>query len=133
MTDAVICEPPRTPVGGFGGSLRDVPAHQLAAAAGRFADEIVPVTVTGRNGDVVDSDEHIRPDSTVEGLARLRPILGRDDPAATVTAGNASGQNDGAAICVVTTPETAARLGLRPLARPVSWGVLAPVVERVVA
>ncbi|GAA3249126.1 acetyl-CoA C-acetyltransferase [Pseudonocardia petroleophila] len=100
--------------------------HRAAAArdAGRFADEIVPVTVTGRKGDVVvDADEHIRADSSVEKLAGLRPILGKGDPDATVTAGNASGQNDGASICVVTTPEKAAELGLRPLARLVSWGV----------
>jgi acetyl-CoA C-acetyltransferase len=104
-----------------------VRSHQRAAAAtegGRFADEIVPVTVKGRKGDtVVDRDEHIRPDSTVETLAKLRPIMGRDDPEATVTAGNASGQNDGAAVCVVTSPEKAAELELRPLARLVSWGV----------
>jgi acetyl-CoA C-acetyltransferase len=104
-----------------------VRSHQRAAAAtaeGRFADEIVPVTITGRKGDtVVDRDEHIRPDSNVETLARLRPIMGRDDPEATVTAGNASGQNDGAAVCVVTSPERAAELGLRPLARLVSWAV----------
>jgi acetyl-CoA C-acetyltransferase len=100
--------------------------HRAAAAAdeGRFADEIVPVTISGRKGDtVVDRDEHIRPDSTVETLAKLRPIMGKQDPEATVTAGNASGQNDGAAICVVTSPEKAAELGLRPLARLVSWGV----------
>src|SRR5688500_18407309 len=104
-----------------------VRSHQRAAAAreaGRFADEIVPVTVKGRKADVVvDSDEHIRPDSTVEKLATLRPVLGRDDPDATVTAGNASGQNDGASICVVTHPARAEELGLRPLARLVSWGV----------
>jgi acetyl-CoA C-acetyltransferase len=104
-----------------------VRSHQRAAAAveaGRFADEIVPVTVKQRKGEVVvDRDEHIRPDSTVETLAKLRPIMGRDDPEATVTAGNASGQNDGAAVCVVTTPEKAAELGLRPLARLVSWAV----------
>jgi acetyl-CoA C-acetyltransferase len=104
-----------------------VRSHQRAAAAteeGRFADEIVPVTVRSRKGEtVVDRDEHIRPDSSVESLAKLRPILGKDDPDATVTAGNASGQNDGAAICVVTTPERAAELGLRPLVRLVSWGV----------
>jgi acetyl-CoA C-acetyltransferase len=104
-----------------------VRSHQRAAAAteaGRFADELVPVTVAGRKGDVVvDRDEHIRPDSTVETLAKLRPILGKDDPEATVTAGNASGQNDGAAVAIVTTPEKAAELGLRPLARLVSWGV----------
>ena len=102
-------------------------SHQRAAAAqaeGRFADEIVPVTVKGRKGDtVVDKDEHIRPDSTMETLARLRPLMGRQDENATVTAGNASGQNDGAAICVVASPEKAAELGLRPLAKVVSWGV----------
>jgi acetyl-CoA C-acetyltransferase len=104
-----------------------VRSHRRAAAArdeGRFADEIVPVTVKGRRGDtVVDADEHIRADSSVEKLAGLRPILGRDDPEATVTAGNASGQNDGAAICVVTHPAKAAELGLRPLVRIVSWGI----------
>jgi acetyl-CoA C-acetyltransferase len=104
-----------------------VRSHQRAAAArdaGRFADEIVPVTVKGRKGDtVVDADEHIRPDSTVEKLASLRPVLGRTDPDATVTAGNASGQNDGASICVVTHPAKAEELGLRPLVRLVSWGV----------
>ncbi len=102
-------------------------SHRRAAAAqaeGRFTGEIVPVTVPGRKGDtVVDRDEHIRPDSTLEVLARLRPILGRDDPDATVTAGNASGQNDGAAVCVVTTPQRAAEWGLAPLVRPVSWAV----------
>jgi acetyl-CoA C-acetyltransferase len=104
-----------------------VRSHQRAAAArdaGRFADEIVPVTVKGRKGDtVVDADEHIRPDSTVEKLASLRPVLGRTDPDATVTAGNASGQNDGASICVVTHAAKAEELGLRPLVRLVSWGV----------
>jgi acetyl-CoA C-acetyltransferase len=104
-----------------------VRSHQRAAAAqasGRFADEVVPVTVRGRRGDtVVSADEHIRPESSVEKLATLRPILGRDDPAATVTAGNASGQNDGAAICIVTTPAKAEELGLRPLVKLVSWGV----------
>jgi acetyl-CoA C-acetyltransferase len=104
-----------------------VRSHQRAAAAaaeGRFADEIVPVVIKGRKGDtVVDRDEHIRPDSSVETLGKLRPIMGRDDPEATVTAGNASGQNDGAAIAIVTHPEKAAELGLRPLARLVSWGV----------
>jgi acetyl-CoA C-acetyltransferase len=92
-----------------------VRSHQKAAAA-TFTDEIVPV------GEFT-ADEHIRPDSTVEVLAGLRPIMGRTDPEATVTAGNASGQNDGAAVCVVTHPERAAELGLRPLARLVSWGL----------
>ncbi|QFG23433.1 acetyl-CoA C-acetyltransferase [Actinomadura sp. WMMB 499] len=103
-----------------------VRSHARAVAAqrdGRFADEIVPVTIKGRKGDtVVDTDEHPRPDTSVEGLAKLRPVLGRNDPEATVTAGNASGQNDAAAACVVTTPERAAELGLRPLVRLVSWG-----------
>jgi acetyl-CoA C-acetyltransferase len=104
-----------------------VRSHQRAATAGvegRYADELVPVHVPGRKGDVVvDRDEHIRPDSTVERLAALRPIMGREDPDATVTAGNASGQNDGAALCVVTHPDRAAELGLRPLVRVVSWGL----------
>jgi acetyl-CoA C-acetyltransferase len=104
-----------------------VRSHQRAAAAqaaGRFADEIVPVTVRGRKGDtVVDRDEHIRPDSNVQALARLRPIMGRQDAESTVTAGNASGQNDGAAVCVVTSPAKAEELGLRPLVRLVSWAV----------
>lgn len=102
-------------------------SHQRAVAAqqaGHFADEIVPVTVPGRREDVVvATDEHPRPDATLESLARLRPILGASDPQATVTAGNASGQNDGASACVVTHPAAAHRLGLRPLARLVTWAV----------
>lgn len=102
-----------------------VRSHQRAVAAqksGVFAEEIVPVTVRSRKGDtVVDTDEHPRPDTTMEGLAKLRPVLGKSDDQATVTAGNASGQNDAAAACVVTTPERAAELGLRPLVRLVSW------------
>ncbi|GAA4152269.1 acetyl-CoA C-acetyltransferase [Actinomadura keratinilytica] len=102
-----------------------VRSHRRAVAAqreGRFDDEIVPVTVRSRKGDtVVDTDEHPRPDTSLESLARLRPVLGKTDEQATVTAGNASGQNDGAAACVVTTPERAAELGLRPLVRLVSW------------
>jgi acetyl-CoA C-acetyltransferase len=103
-------------------------SHQRAVAAaeqGRFADEIVPVQVTGRTGrlSVVDTDEHPRKDTTLEALARLTPTRLPLDPQATVTAGNASGQNDGAAVCVVTHPDRAAELGLRPLARLVSWAV----------
>jgi len=104
-----------------------VRSHERAAAAadgGLFDDEIVPVTVPGRKGDtVVTADEHIRRDSTLEKLAALRPVMAKSDADATVTAGNASGQNDGASICIVTTPERAAELGLTPLARLVSWSV----------
>jgi acetyl-CoA C-acetyltransferase len=103
-----------------------------AMAAGRFDDELVGVEVPQRKGDpvVVDTDEHPRPGTTAADLARLRPVRGRVDPDATVTAGNASGQNDGAAVCLVTTPETAERLGLRPLARLVSSGVAGVGPER---
>ena len=103
-----------------------------AQAEGRFADEIVPVQVPQRRGGatVVDTDEHPRPDTTPEGLAALKPIRGRIDPDATVTAGNASGQNDGAAICLVTTPERAEALGLRPLGRLLSWAVAGVGPER---
>ncbi|MEV0110100.1 acetyl-CoA C-acetyltransferase [Nocardia sp. NPDC050799] len=102
-------------------------SHRRAVAAqasGVFAEEIVPVTVPGRRGaTVVDTDEHPRADTSPESLAALRPIMGRTLDDATVTAGNASGQNDAAALCVVTTPERAAELGLRPLVRLVSWAV----------
>jgi acetyl-CoA C-acetyltransferase len=104
-----------------------VSSHRRAIAAQRsgvFAEEIIPVTVASRNGTlVVDTDEHPRSDTTPETLAGLRPILGKQDAEATVTAGNASGQNDAAALCVVTHPDRAAALGLRPLVRLVSWGV----------
>ena len=103
-------------------------SHQRAVAAqtsGHFADELVPVSVAQRKGEptVVDTDEHPRADATMDSLAKLRPIRGSIDANSTVTAGNASGQNDGAAICLVTTPERAEALGLRPLARMVSWAV----------
>jgi acetyl-CoA C-acetyltransferase len=102
-------------------------SHRLAVAAqqdGTFSEEIVPVTIRVRGEErVVDRDEHPRADTTLERLAELRPIMSRSDPKATVTAGNASGQNDGAAVCVVTHPERAAELGLRPFARLVSWAV----------
>ncbi|MFX4271395.1 acetyl-CoA C-acetyltransferase [Propionibacteriaceae bacterium Y1685] len=97
-----------------------------AHAAGRFADEIVPVTVPGRRGradTVIDTDEHPRPDSTIETLAGLRPIMINNDPEATVTAGNASGQNDGAALCVVTTRAEADRRGLDAFVRLRGWAV----------
>ena len=103
-------------------------SHQRAVAAqdaGRFNDEIVPVEVTDRRGasTVVDRDEHPRADTSLDSLARLRPVLRRQDPEATVTAGNASGQNDGAAACLVTTRAIAEQLGLTPMARLVSWAV----------
>ncbi|HEY2570613.1 MAG TPA: acetyl-CoA C-acetyltransferase [Solirubrobacteraceae bacterium] len=102
-------------------------SHRRAVAAqedGTFAQEIVPVSVADRKGErVVERDEHPRADTTLERLAALRPLMGRDDQQATVTAGNASGQNDGAAVCIVTHPEKAAELGLQPFARLVSWAV----------
>ncbi|MDT5020407.1 MAG: acetyl-CoA C-acetyltransferase [Mycobacterium sp.] len=102
-----------------------VRSHQRAVAAqkdGTFAEEIIPVTVRSRRGeDVIDIDEHPRADTTVESLSKLKPVLLKDDPDATVTAGNASGQNDAASMCFVTTAERAAELGLRPLVRLVSW------------
>ena len=105
-----------------------VTSHSRAVAAQRsgvFAEEIIPVAVPTRKGDpiMVDTDEHPRADTTVEALAKLKPVLGKDDPDATVTAGNSSGQNDAAAMCIVTTAENAADLGLTPLVKLVSWGV----------
>lgn len=106
-----------------------VRSHQRAVTAhesGLFADELVPITVPGRRGapdTVIDRDEHPRADITVEKLAALRPIRGKSDAAATVTAGNASGQNDGAAMCVVTTRAKAEKRGLIPLLALRSWAV----------
>ena len=97
-----------------------------AGAEGRFAAELVPVPVPGRRGApsrVVDADELPRPDTSVESLATLPAVRRALDPQATVTAGNASGQGDGAALCVVTTRVEAARLGLRPLLALRSWAV----------
>ena len=97
-----------------------------AVEAGRFDDEIVPVEVPGKRGadpTLVTTDEHPRPDTSLEGLAKLRAVMGRTKDGATVTAGNSSGQNDGAAMCVVTTPANAERLGLRPMLKIVSWAV----------
>jgi acetyl-CoA C-acetyltransferase len=102
-------------------ALRSHQRAVAAQAAGLFDDEIVPVTVPGRKGDVVvDKDEHPRADTSLEVLAKLRPVMSKLD-GATVTAGNSSGQNDAAAVCIVTTPERAAELGLTPLVRFVSW------------
>jgi len=97
-------------------------SQQKASAAqkgGRFKDEIVPVTVKGRKGDVVvEHDEYIRHDATLEGLAKLRPAFAKDG---SVTAGNASGINDGAAALVVMSAAQADRRGLKPLARIASF------------
>jgi len=103
-------------------------SHQRAVAAQRsgvFAEEIVPVTVPTRRGEVVvvDTDEHPRADASLEALTRLRPVMVKQDPEATVTAGNASGQNDAAAACIVTSAERAGTLRLRPLVRLVAWAV----------
>ena len=104
-----------------------VASHQRAVAAqkdGILAEEIIPVAVRTRQGEeLVDTDEHPRADTSVESLSKLKPVLGKDDPDATVTPGNASGQNDAASMCVVTTPQKADELGLRPLVRLVSWGL----------
>ena len=90
-----------------------------AMKAGRFKDEIVPVTVKGRKGDVVVSDdEYPKPETTFEVLAKLRPAFAKDG---TVTAGNASGINDGAAAAVVMSAAEAAKRGIKPLAKIVSW------------
>ena len=98
-------------------------SHSLGAAAvksGRFADEIVPVEI--KKGDKVvgkvDTDDHIKPDTTLEGLSKLRPAFGQDG---TVTAGNASGIVDGAAALIVTTGEHAKSMGWKPRARIAAW------------
>jgi acetyl-CoA C-acetyltransferase len=100
-------------------------SHARAVAAqkeGRFKDEIVPITIKSRKGDLEFAvDEHPRADTTIETLATLKPVMLKTDPDSTVTAGNASGQNDAAAACIVTTREKAEKLGLRPLGRLVSW------------
>ncbi|TAM66291.1 MAG: acetyl-CoA C-acyltransferase [Microbacteriaceae bacterium] len=102
-------------------------SHKRAVAAheeGRFTDELVPVIVRSRKGEVtIDRDEHPRPDISLEALAALKAVRLSVDAEATVTAGNASGQNDGAAACIVTTRARAEQLGLRPLARLVTWAV----------
>ncbi|MFY9971924.1 MAG: acetyl-CoA C-acetyltransferase [Roseiarcus sp.] len=92
---------------------------EAAQKAGRFKDEIVPVTVSTRKGDiVVADDEYIRAGTTYEAMAKLKPAFSKDG---TVTAGNASGLNDGAAALVVMTAAEAQRRGLTPMARIVSW------------
>jgi acetyl-CoA C-acetyltransferase len=90
-----------------------------AMKAGRFKDEIAPVTVKTRKGDIlVSDDEYPKPETTQEVLAKLRPAFAKDG---TVTAGNASGINDGAAAVVVMSAAEAAKRGITPLAKIVSW------------
>ena len=92
---------------------------EAAQKAGRFKDEIAPVTVSTRKGDVVvDQDEYIKAGTTLESLAKLRPAFSKDG---TITAGNASGINDGAAALVLMTAAEASKRGLKPLARIASW------------
>ena len=103
-----------------------LPGRAIASQdAGVFDEEIVPVRVRRAKDDlvVVDTDEHPRRGVTAESLAALRPVRSRVDPEATVTAGNASGENDGASVCVVTTRRRAAELGLRAFVRPLGWAV----------
>ena len=122
-------------------------SHRKAAEAqaeGRFKEEIIPIEIPQKKGDpmVLDYDEPVRPDTTVESLGKLRPVFKKDG--GTVTAGNAPGVNDGASALVVTSSDEASELGVEPLGRIVSYAVsgiepkyimLAPVegVRRAVA
>jgi len=95
---------------------------EKARESGRFQDEIVAYTVSTRKGDVVvDKDEHIREGATVEGMAKLRPAFTKDG---SVTAGNASGINDGAAAVLLMTAEEAEKRGIEPMARIVSYATV---------
>ena len=101
-------------------------SHRKAAeahAAGRFADEIVPIEIPQKKGDAIklDYDEPVRPDTTVESLGKLRPAFKKDG--GTVTAGNAPGVNDGASALVVTSTDYAEKLGVEPLGRVVASAV----------
>lgn len=92
---------------------------EAAQKSGRFKDEIAPVTIATRKGDVVvDQDEYIRPGTTIDSVGKLKPAFSKDG---SVTAGNASGINDGAAAVVLMTEAEAKKRGLTPLARIVSW------------
>ncbi len=92
---------------------------EAAQKAGKFRDEIVSVTIKGRKGDtIVEEDEYIRHGATIESMQKLRPAFAKDG---SVTAGNASGINDGAAAVVLMTADEAKKRGLKPLARIVSW------------
>ena len=99
-------------------------SHRRASIAineGRFKEQIVPITIKSRKGDiVVDTDEHVRPGTTAESLSGMRPAFKKDG---TVTAGNASGLNDGAAFMVLASAKAAEKAGQKPLARIVSYAV----------
>jgi acetyl-CoA C-acetyltransferase len=93
---------------------------EAARKAGKFKDEICPVTIKGKKGDtVVDTDEYIKDGTTIEAVSKLRPAF--DPKEGTVTAANASGINDGAAVVVMMTAAEAKKRGLKPLARIASW------------
>ena len=105
-----------------------VSSHRRAANAqqqGFFDAEIVPVRIPQRKGDdiIVEKDEHIRPETSMDSVQKLRAVRSKLDDDATVTAGNASGQNDGAAAMIVTTEENAEKLGLTPAVKLVGWAV----------
>ena len=102
-------------------ALRSQLRAEAAMNSGVFADEIVPVVVPQRRGDdlVVEQDEHPRAGSTIEGLTKLRPIVRADG---TITAGNASGINDGACAVLLASETSASANGLEPIARVVAWG-----------
>lgn len=106
-----------------------VESHRRAAAAtdsGAFAEEIVPITIPATRKQPeqqITLDEHIRPGASLESLGKLKALRAKIDENSTVTAGNASGQNDGAAATIVTTRAKAEELGLKPLVRIVSWGL----------
>ncbi|GLR40897.1 acetyl-CoA acetyltransferase [Mesorhizobium amorphae] len=100
-------------------ALRSQEKADAAIRSGRFCDEIVPVSTKVRQGDViVGRDEHPNSSTTLEGLGRLKPVF---DPAGTITAGNSSGLNDGAAAVLVMSEMRMKELGLRPLARIASY------------
>jgi len=102
-------------------ALRSQKAWAEADAAGKFKAEIVPLQLKSKKGTVsFERDEHPRPETTIEGLAKLAPVFKKDG---VVTAGNASGICDGAAALVLASREAAERRGLRPLARLIHWGV----------
>ena len=103
-------------------ALRSQQRAKKAWDEGRFAAEVAPMTIKGRKGEVVfNTDEHMRPDTTLEGLAALRPYFKKDG---LVTAGNASGIGDGAAATVIANADWAEQNGKKPIGRLVSWGIV---------